>query len=138
MQSARFATELLLGFGHDFGEADRALRLRDVAQLAGEGSPLLVGDRTAGVLVTRLAGKRAEPLVVEVVERGAHDAAVAPNNTITCGCTGAINDGTMSLGSVWVVTCSDTHRTLWRHAGTPDTHAEMVAINSSAQQCGPG
>ena len=54
---------------------------------------------------------------------------VAPNSTITCGCTGAINDGMMSLGSVWVVTCSDTHRTLWRHAGRPDTHAEMVAIN---------
>ena len=77
VQSPRLATQLLLCVGDHCCQPDRALLLRDVAQLAGERSPLNVGDRAAGELVARLAGERAERLVVELVERGADDSAVA-------------------------------------------------------------
>ena len=77
MQPAGFATQLLLGLGDSCGQPDRAPGLGYVAQFAGERGPLVIGDRTAGELVARLAGKRAKRLVIEVIERGADDAAVA-------------------------------------------------------------
>ena len=76
VQPPRLATELALGLGHGGRESGSTAAATDVAKLAFERRPLLLGHGAAGELVAGDAGELAEAFVVEIVERGAHDPAV--------------------------------------------------------------
>jgi hypothetical protein len=76
VEPAALAAHGPLGLGNRPCQAVGPGGLADEAEPAFERRPLVVGDLVARDLLARPVGEVAEPLVVEIVERGPHDSAL--------------------------------------------------------------
>jgi hypothetical protein len=76
VESSDVAPELVLELGNDLRQHFVTVRLADVEETRRERVPLVVGHAVVREVVQRAARVGTESVVVEVVERGAHDPAL--------------------------------------------------------------